>query len=225
MTESRAAVWFDLDGTLITYDTDFESIFEAAVGDAGPEVVSTYSDAVLTAIRDGVRTPYESAFATTVETTSLTGDPASLAADYVEAELAATTVQPGAEAVVELAADAGPTGVVTNGGEPVQRRKLAVHDLASPFDAVVVSGAYGVAKPDPELFHRAAALVSATTHVYVGNSVEDDVRGAHDAGWEAVLVTDAEHPTNGIDVAPPDRVIEDLRSVATVEALTGDDAV
>lgn len=79
-------------------------------------------------------------------------------------------------------------GVITNGGIPMQRRKLAALGLEHAFDTVVVSGEEGVSKPDSEIFRRALARigVSARRAVFVGDHPVADVDGAHGAGLLAV---------------------------------------
>lgn len=56
--------------------------------------------------------------------------------------------------------------------------------------AIVDSGAVGIAKPDPAIFHHALDLVGATAEraVHVGDAYQYDVRGARAAGVRPVLV-------------------------------------
>lgn len=56
--------------------------------------------------------------------------------------------------------------------------------------AIVDSGAIGIAKPDPAIFHHALDLVGATADraIHVGDAYQYDVRGARAAGVRPVLV-------------------------------------
>lgn len=56
--------------------------------------------------------------------------------------------------------------------------------------AIVDSGAVGVAKPDPAIFHLALDLVGTTPDraIHVGDAYQYDVRGARAAGVRPVLV-------------------------------------
>jgi putative hydrolase of the HAD superfamily len=56
------------------------------------------------------------------------------------------------------------------------------------FDFKVISAVFGTAKPDPKIFREALkkANVPAGEVVHVGDSLEDDVRGAHLAGIKAI---------------------------------------
>jgi putative hydrolase of the HAD superfamily len=73
---------------------------------------------------------------------------------------------------------------------------VSLHDvlerlgLAPLLDAVVTSAAIGAAKPAPEIFRHALALagVQAGAAVHVGDSVEEDVRGAAACGIRPVLL-------------------------------------
>lgn len=58
------------------------------------------------------------------------------------------------------------------------------------FDFKVISAVFGAAKPSPKIFHEALkkASVSAAEAVHVGDSLEDDIRGAHLAGVKAIWV-------------------------------------
>jgi putative hydrolase of the HAD superfamily len=56
--------------------------------------------------------------------------------------------------------------------------------------AIVDSGALGIAKPDPRIFHHACELagVTADRAVHVGDAYQYDVRGARAAGVHPILV-------------------------------------
>ena len=80
-------------------------------------------------------------------------------------------------------------GVITNGQGARQRRKLATPGIAQSFDAVLVSGEEGVAKPDAEIFRRALERcggVAAHEALFVGDRPVAYVEGAHRAGLTAV---------------------------------------
>jgi putative hydrolase of the HAD superfamily len=56
------------------------------------------------------------------------------------------------------------------------------------FDFKVISAVFGAAKPNPKIFEEALkkAAVPAGAVIHVGDSLEDDVRGAHLAGIKAI---------------------------------------
>lgn len=87
-----------------------------------------------------------------------------------------------------LRADGLALAVVSNSDGPHQRAKLAAVGLAGAFDAVVVSGEVGVAKPAPAIFLRACAElgIRPAEAAHVGDKLDTDARGAHDAGLHGV---------------------------------------
>jgi len=78
--------------------------------------------------------------------------------------------------------------VITNGGAARQRQKLVALGLADAFDAVLISGAEGVRKPDAEIFRRALerCRVDAAAAVFVGDHPDADIVGALGAGLRAI---------------------------------------
>lgn len=81
-------------------------------------------------------------------------------------------------------------GIVTNGPCVQQHRKLDVSGLRPLLDTVLVSSHEGVAKPDAELFHRAAARLglSPAQCVFVGDHPVNDIGGAINAGMKAIFL-------------------------------------
>jgi putative hydrolase of the HAD superfamily len=67
---------------------------------------------------------------------------------------------------------------------------LAAGGIAAHFTAIIDSHVVGVEKPDPRIFHLAleACDVAAQEALLVGDIYEIDVRGARNAGVEAVLI-------------------------------------
>jgi putative hydrolase of the HAD superfamily len=63
--------------------------------------------------------------------------------------------------------------------------------LTPYLDAIVMSARVGYAKPDPGIFRVALEVMGAipAEALHVGNSEEEDVRGAQGAGLRALLIT------------------------------------
>ncbi|VXB35209.1 HAD family hydrolase [Nocardioides sp. AX2bis] len=80
--------------------------------------------------------------------------------------------------------------VLTNGDEEQQRRKLRLLGLEDEVSTLVASSSLPAGKPDQRAFRGALARVGvhASEALMVGDSLEDDVRGALRAGLGAVLV-------------------------------------
>ncbi|OGX89521.1 YjjG family noncanonical pyrimidine nucleotidase [Hymenobacter coccineus] len=83
--------------------------------------------------------------------------------------------------------------LITNGFEDVQHRKLASSNLAQYFDQVITSEHSGHLKPDPRMFAHAlqAAGARAPESLMVGDNLECDVLGAHNAGIDQVYFNPA----------------------------------
>lgn len=197
-----AAIYVDLDGTLVQYDRSFAEIFEEAcetVGVEATEALQRYhmerfferftafdDDPYLAAARDLCR-EYDLDVAPTVFRDA-----------RVDAERAATTVASGVHDALDALAADHRLGVLSNGVGYVQRDKLAAHGLDERVEAVVVSHDVGVMKPDPRLFGVAEERLPADEYVYVGDSAEDDVGGAVDAGWAGTIhVVDTDGACSG----------------------------
>jgi HAD superfamily hydrolase (TIGR01549 family) len=95
-----------------------------------------------------------------------------------------------------------PLGVVTNGPGDTQRDKLQATGIERYFEAIVVSGEAGVAKPDAAAFHLALDQlgIEPSSAWHVGDSLALDVAGAHNAGLKSVwlnrtgVIRGDEHP-------------------------------
>ena len=84
------------------------------------------------------------------------------------------------------------------------------------FDFKVISAVFGAAKPDPKIFQEALrqADVRADEAVHVGDSLEDDVRGAHLVGIKTLwLDRSNRHGTLTRDHQDFVNVIRDLREL------------
>lgn len=81
-------------------------------------------------------------------------------------------------------------GMITNGVNPLQQEKLEWTGLDQYFKNPVIAGDVDLQKPDKAIFDLALQIAdsSAAEAVYVGDSWESDVLGAHNAGiWPVYL--------------------------------------
>lgn len=88
---------------------------------------------------------------------------------------------------------AGARAVVVSNWDSSLEELLVELGLRAELDAVVSSGAFGPAKPDPAIFAEALRCAGAGPEqaVHVGDSLEEDVLGARAAGIEPVLLVRA----------------------------------
>jgi HAD superfamily hydrolase (TIGR01549 family) len=114
------------------------------------------------------------------------------------ARLSATHMQHLAEAtelptehltLLRSLADRYRLGLVSNFDHgPTARAMIARHGLTELFASILISDGFGRRKPHPAIFAEALSQlgVNAADAVFVGDSLADDVGGAHAAGIDAV---------------------------------------
>ncbi|ANU09858.1 hypothetical protein A1A1_04977 [Planococcus antarcticus DSM 14505] len=81
--------------------------------------------------------------------------------------------------------------LLTNGSPSLQGLKLEITPEIAPFfDCVVISGAFGVGKPDPSIFEHALSKfdLSADEVLMVGDNLMTDIIGAEKAGIRSVWI-------------------------------------
>lgn len=80
--------------------------------------------------------------------------------------------------------------LLTNGASNYQRNKIKQLQLERWFlpNRIFVSGEVGMMKPDPEIFSHVARQVDKLPEelCLIGDSLENDILGAINAGWDAV---------------------------------------
>ena len=79
-------------------------------------------------------------------------------------------------------------GLITNGSNVSQNPKIDGLGIRPYFDAVLVSEAEGIKKPDPEIFHRALQKLKVDPKhaVFVGDNPEADIHAAKAVGMQAI---------------------------------------
>ncbi|MFP8891895.1 HAD family hydrolase [Natrialbaceae archaeon A-CW2] len=220
------AVYFDLDGTLCTYTKSFDEQFATTVEPYGEPTDSAYElyvERLFRALETCEPNPYRRAFEAVVEQTPLEAAPKTLAREHCQTELKATAVSREARQVVERVGNSRQTGILTNGDGRQQRAKIDRHGLGELVDTVVVSNELGVRKPDREIFETARERLPADEHVYVGDTFDEDIVGAHEAGFQTVYVagTDTTISTRDTDTAGEvaDAIVSDVSGLLYPESL------
>jgi len=137
------------------------------------------------------------------------------------AHLASKTVLPGGHvALLEALAAGYRLGLVSNFDHaPTARRVLAVHGVARFFEVTVISDEFGRRKPHPGIFDAAlrGMGVHADQALFVGDSVSDDVVGAHNAHLPVAWLNPKAEPLPP-GTPPPQHVIAQLDELATLLA-------
>lgn len=85
-------------------------------------------------------------------------------------------------------------GIISNGDEDQQRRKLDKMGIADDFEIVVTSGKAGKAKPDPIIFEYACreAGVKPEESVYVGDNLKVDIWGCRSHNMKGIWINRGE---------------------------------
>lgn len=215
MSDTVAAVLFDLDDTLCRYERSPGELLGVAADRAGveqPFPVEAYYRRFeeFADDSDDMAELRERCFvALAAERGHDPGDGRALARAYT-AERDPTAVEPlpGAREAVARLGERYRLGLVTNGLRDAQEAKLEAIGLADAFGATVYAGEPAhAAKPDPGPFQAACETlgVAPGETVHVGDS-SPDVAGADAAGLRSVLVTGGDAPEEG--PAPSYRVGE-----------------
>ncbi len=216
-----AATVFDLDGTLCRHEQDIQAVFDGAFADAGLEQFAEPGD-LWPHLGDVTDYDDEHAhladgFAALAEARGRTIDTDALAAAFVDRlDWSAVAFLEGARGALAAARANGPVGLLTNGPERRQSRKLAALELGDAFDVVVFAGDMARRKPHRAPFDRALEVLEtpAERTLYVGNSLEHDVAGARAAGWPVAWLraNDADVPAE----YDPDHVLRSVGDLAAV---------
>jgi len=93
-------------------------------------------------------------------------------------------------AIEQLVASGLKCAIVSNGKSPFQQRNLAALGIAHLFEAVIVSSAVGLRKPDPAIFKLCCdrLTVAPEQAVFVGDNPLADIAGAARAGLVTVYI-------------------------------------
>lgn len=92
-------------------------------------------------------------------------------------------------------------GLISNFDHPPHvHSRLADLELIKCFDTVVVSGEVGIEKPDPGIFSLALGDIglAAEEVAFVGDSVEDDIKGSEAIGMTPILIDRQDRDTEPI---------------------------
>jgi HAD superfamily hydrolase (TIGR01549 family) len=98
-----------------------------------------------------------------------------------------------------------PLGLVSNFDHgPTARAIVDHHGLTPLFASIVISDGFGRRKPHPSIFCEALRQIgiAPVDAVFVGDSLADDVSGAHAAGMAAVWLNPSGAPLPDASAAP-----------------------
>jgi len=208
MTEQPRAIFFDMDGTILDWQSGMEESWLAACETHcdGRYVPLELHEAIRArrtwfwddperalrgrldldaASREIVRHAFADMRLEPVELAHRIAD------DYRARRIEAIAPYPGAIETLQAFRERGlPMALITNGNAIAQRRSVERFGLEQYFDCVIIEGEFGVGKPDERVFQHALAScrVSAEGTWMVGDSLEADIAPAVELGLHAVWV-------------------------------------
>lgn len=148
---------------------------------------------------------------------ALPGHPARSLETFFAEFLACVRPEPATDALLDaLSAASVPFGVITNGSAR-QWRKLDALGLPARTDCLFVSETFGTKKPDPAIFHAAAAHLRTPPEriLFVGDNPTADIQGAQAVGMAAAWLHRDQLWPQEIDTRP-DFVIDSLAEVVVI---------
>lgn len=109
-----------------------------------------------------------------------------LSEEYLEICPRKQRLMPGARELLLTLEERYRLHIITNGFEETQAVKLKSSGLEAHFDVVLTSEKAGAAKPHAAIFHEALRRTGASAEesLMIGDSVEADMQGARNAGWD-----------------------------------------
>ncbi len=209
-----AAVFFDLDGTLVSERTGVREAREAVGArliqfGAWQRPAAAFADVVEVVIQDilhdndGQWPLWLDAEEWLTRSLKVAGaqvdrdEFAALTDAYRDERANRAVAIRGWQSALDAARRHGPIGLITNFSDgAMQREKIRGAGLDGVFDGIYISGELGVWKPQPGIFEQAALDLGADPDrcVHIGNNVESDISGALGAGFSAVLVEEDDRP-------------------------------
>ncbi len=224
---------FDLDDTLLDFKASEQLSFDRTMRALGldglPDGLFARYQAINIALWKSFETGAVSKdflkverFRRTFADNGLDLDPEAASRLYLESLSDTVVLIEGAQELCATLAGIGEVGIITNGVEQIQHRRIVSAGLRDHVSFVATSEACGHAKPDSRFFEYTVRMARAFTHaetVIVGDRLDADILGANRFGIESCwfnpggLANDSEAlPT--FEVARLHEVVPALRGLA-----------
>lgn len=207
-----SVIYFDLDGTLITYSKDFHPLFEEAIGfGVSKEVHDYWTEHLLSSIKDMKKEPYRDALEKVENKFDLGIDPEEAAERRIETELESTEINSGMRKLMKKLSKKHKIGILTNGVKEVQKRKIEKFGLEDIVDEIIISNPEGVRKPDTEIFRLAKNRLKGENYIYIGDTFEEDVKPARKEGFKTIYINGEREAD--VEATNPEKLSELLISI------------
>ncbi len=202
---------FDLDYTLFDSETSEPTAFahtcEVCGFAASDELIESFrviNKRLWGAVEAGDLTPNDvrtMRFVELVADNHLDADPIEMADTYVYGLGAFGGLYPGARAVLDEVDTLATLALITNGIGEVQRARIERLDLDRYFDAIVISGEVGTAKPGSQIYditYAALGEPDRATSLMIGDSLSSDIQGGIGYGIDTCWYDKAVSPAPAI---------------------------
>lgn len=224
-------VFFDLDDTLVDFranvkETLFELYSQYDLASKGVESRSVFFERydllnrqMWAEYRNGALTQEalrNQRFTRVLEEFQISDQPLAqhLSVVYLEQVSEKRNLHDGALRVLEILVEKYELHIITNGFRDVQHKKISNASLNSFFKEIITSEDSGFLKPHPAMFQFALSQANASPEksVYIGDSLEVDVKGASNAGIDSIYFNNRNEPHEG----EPDYEISKLSDLLSI---------
>ena len=184
------AILFDLDDTLLDRTTSLAEFVKAHYQRFKLDHVAyeTYHHRFMELDQRGYAAKPQ-VFQSLIDDFAVPASVEALLADFEQGAWNSCTLLPdAADVLAELRIRGYKLGVITNGEDWSQMRKLRVTGLLPLVDLIVISGNEQVKKPDPLIFTRAAERLGVRPDecAFVGDHAHNDIYGAGAVGMKTI---------------------------------------
>ena len=190
---------FDLDDTLLDFKASEQLSFDRTMRALGLDVLPDGLFVRYQAINTALWRRFETGtvskdflkverFRQTFAANGLDLDPEAASRLYLESLSDTVVLIDGARELCETLAGIGEVGIITNGVEQIQHRRIVSAGLRDHVSFVATSEACGHAKPDSRFFEYTVNMARAFTHaetIIVGDRLDADILGANRFGIES----------------------------------------
>lgn len=184
-----ATIYFDLDGTLLTYGEDFRKLFDRAIGkELSENIYDDYVSNIIQNLEEMKQDPYIKAFESIRREHNLNFDSEKVAKRYVEVEIKSTETHSGVKTLLSKLSKNHKIGILTNGDSEVQKMKIEGHNLHQLVDEVLISNELGCRKPEKEIFEIAKNRLRSEDYIYVGDTFDEDIKPARKNGFKTIYI-------------------------------------
>ena len=217
---------FDLDHTLFDSDVAEAAAFDDTLRSAGvdrpDDYYETFADIntdLWAKVEQGVLTPNEVRylrFRLLIDTTELMAEPVEMGDRYVWGLGTNGDLYPGARGVLDSLAGTATLALITNGIGEVQRTRIERLAIDHYFDAIVISGEVGKAKPGTGIFDIVFEQLGGPgkdTALIIGDNLGSDVQGGINYGIDTCWYNPEGRDSNG---TPITHEIGDLASLLAI---------